>query len=72
MNALIHLPSGISDGLDFMIDRNWSPAQALAVVELLADLQARIWMHYQVELHELIREQRVLPDHPHPSDMDPF
>jgi TnpA family transposase len=31
----LHLPSGITHGLDFPIPENWSPAQALAVVELI-------------------------------------
>jgi len=56
-----HLPSGLSFGLDFLIDTTWSPEQALAVFELLSDLRARIWMRYGVELHELIREQRSPP-----------
>jgi len=73
VNNLIHLPSGICDGLDFVISRNWSAEQALAVVELLEDLQARIWMHYQLELHDLIREQRSPLEHPHHHDIDdPF
>jgi len=56
-----HLPSGLSRGLDFLIDADWSPQQAFAVFELLSDLRARIWMRYGVELHELIREQRSMP-----------
>jgi hypothetical protein len=52
-----HLPSGLSRGLDFLIDADWSTQQAFAVFELLSDLRARIWM-YGLELHELIREQR--------------
>jgi hypothetical protein len=67
MNPLIHLPSGIRDGLDFLIDRNWSPEQAFAVVELLDDLRTRIWMHYETSLDALIREQRSPPD-PYPED----
>ncbi|MGF6873999.1 hypothetical protein [Paraburkholderia sp. MM5477-R1] len=29
----LHLPSGITHGLDFLIPDNWSADQALAVVE---------------------------------------
>lgn len=61
MSRLVHLPSGIRDGLDFLIDPHWSPQQALAVFELLSDLRARIWMHYGAELQQLIREQRAPP-----------
>ncbi|WP_321928665.1 hypothetical protein [Paraburkholderia guartelaensis] len=58
MSRRTHLPSGLSCGLDFLIDAEWSPQQAFAVFELLSDLRARIWMRYGVELHELIRQQR--------------
>jgi hypothetical protein len=34
----LQLPSGITHGLDFRIQDNWSAAQALAVVELIDDL----------------------------------
>ena len=61
MSRRTHLPSGLSFGLDFLIDTTWSPEQALAVFELLSDLRARIWMRYGVELHELIRVQRSPP-----------
>jgi hypothetical protein len=64
MKSLAHMPSGIVRGLHFLIDANWSPEQALAVFELLSDLRARIWMHYSIELHDLIREQRSPPDDP--------
>jgi hypothetical protein len=73
MNPLIHLPSGIRDGLDFLIDRNWSPEQAFAVVELLDDLRTRIWMHYETGLDALIREQRSPPDPYREDELDaPF
>jgi hypothetical protein len=65
------LPSGIIRGLDFLISDNWSAEQALAVVELLDDLRERICAHYQVALHELLREQ-VLPDDSHPYDDSSF
>jgi hypothetical protein len=52
------LPSGIQRGIPFIIHDNWTPEQALAVVELLDDLREMIWNHYQLPLHELLREQR--------------
>jgi hypothetical protein len=68
MSRRTHLPSGLSMGLDFLIDTNWSPQQALAVYELLNDLRARIWIRYGEELIELIRHQRWPP--PALSDID--
>lgn len=61
MSRRAHLPSGLSRGLELLIDADWSPQQAFAVFELISDLRARIWMRYGVELHELIREQRSPP-----------
>ncbi len=69
----LHLPSGITCGLDFLIPDNWSADQALAVVELIDDLRWRICTHYQLALHELQREQRAPPVNTHPTDVeDPF
>jgi hypothetical protein len=73
MKRLVHLPSGITHGLDFLIPDNWSTEQALAVVELIDDLRERICAHYQLALHELLLEQRAPPDNPHPHNIDdPF
>ena len=41
-----------------MLADDWTPAEALAVIELLDDLRERICAHYQIPLHELLREQR--------------
>ena len=51
-------PSGLTIGLDFLIDSDWTPEQALAVVELLDDLKDRILLHYQLPIMELMREDR--------------
>ena len=53
-----HQPSGLTIGLDFLIDSDWTPEQALAVVELLDDLKDRILLHYQLPIMELMREDR--------------
>jgi len=53
-----HQPSGLSKGLDFLIACDWTPEQALAVVELLDDLRDRILRHYQLPIMELMREER--------------
>ena len=52
------LPSGLQRGIPFIIQDDWSPEQALVVVELLDDLREVIWNKYQLQLYELLREQR--------------
>lgn len=52
-------PSGLHRGLELLIDPDWSPEQALAVVELLDDLRDRIWTHYELALVSKLREERV-------------
>ena len=55
------LPSsstGLPRPIPLDIPADWTPEQALAVVELLDDLRERIWVHYDVKLFELLREQR--------------
>ena len=54
-----HQPSGLQRGIDLLIDPQWSPDQAMAVVELLDDLRDRIWRHYESLLLEKYREERV-------------
>ncbi len=56
---LLDLPSGITHGIPFLIDANWSPEQALAVMELLNDLREQIWRHYELQLQQLYREDRI-------------
>lgn len=53
-----HPPSGLNRGLDFLIDADWTPAQALAVIELLDDLRDRIWAHYELPLIRRLRRDR--------------
>jgi hypothetical protein len=53
-----HQTSGLTQGLDFLIDSEWTPEQALAVVELLDDLKDRILVHYQLPIMKLMREER--------------
>ncbi len=70
MSYLARQPSGVTRGLDFLIADNWSPEQALAVIELIDDLRERIATHYQIPLQELLRQQRLPPGNPHPHDID--
>ncbi len=50
-------PSGLQRGLELLIDPDWSPEQALAVIELLDDLRDRIWAHYEFALLNKFREK---------------
>lgn len=52
------LPSGLQRGIPFLVQGDWSPEQALAVIELLDDLREVIWARYQMPIHDLLREQR--------------
>ena len=51
--------SGLSSGLPFKVDANWTPEQAMAVWELLDDLRDRVGTHYGLALQKLMRDQRV-------------
>ena len=51
-------PSGLTIGLGFLIDDNWTAEQAWAVVELLDDLRGRIMSHYLIPIQELLRQER--------------
>ena len=52
------LPSGLQRGIPFIIQEDWSPEQALAVIELLDDLREVIWNRYQLQLQQELRKQR--------------
>jgi hypothetical protein len=68
------LPSGLQRGIPFLIQEDWSPDQALAVIELLDDLREVIWQRYQLPLQDLLREQRGVQDESNSvniSDTDP-
>ena len=54
-----HPPSGLVRGLELLIDPDWSPEQALAVIELLDDLRDRIGAHYGRDLQQRLRDDRV-------------
>lgn len=56
---LYHPPSGIQQGLELLIDPNWSPDQAMAVIELIDDLRDRIWSHYEIVLQRKLRDERI-------------
>ncbi len=41
------------------IPDDWTPAQALAVYEMIDALQEAIWARYGLQLTELLKEERV-------------
>ena len=53
------LPSGRQRGIAYILPDDWTPRQALAVVELLDDLHQRLCAHYQIPLQDLLRQQRA-------------
>ena len=56
---LYHQPSGITKGLELIIDPNWSSDQVVAVFELLDDLRDLIWSHYGTVLQQHFRDDRI-------------
>lgn len=58
-----HQPSGLRQGLPLFIDPQWSPEQAMAVIELLDDLRDRIWTHYESTLINKYRDERITLNH---------
>ena len=56
---LYHPPSGIQQGLELLINPNWSPDEAMAVIELIDDLRDRIWSHYEIVMQQKLRDERL-------------
>ena len=56
---LYHPPSGIQQGLELLINPNWSLDEAMAVIELIDDLRDRIWSHYEIVLQQKFRDERI-------------
>ena len=56
-------PSGLPPTFAFRFSTTWTSEQALAVVELLDELREKIWARYELQLMELIREDRRPPAH---------
>jgi hypothetical protein len=54
-----HLPSGLQRGLPFLIQDDWTPAQACAVVELLDDLREVIYNHYLLQIQQYLQDDRT-------------
>jgi hypothetical protein len=64
------LPSGLQHGIPFLIQEDWSPEQSLAVIELLDDLREVIWQRYQLQLQELLHEQRCTQHESHSENIN--
>jgi hypothetical protein len=54
----------------FRIPEYWTPAEALAVYELLSELADVIWSHYDVALMEQFRSQHGYGDTSQPDLFD--
>ena len=55
----LHLPSGLQRGIPFLVQDDWTPAQACAVVELLDDLREAICRHYQLQIQQYLQDDRT-------------
>ena len=53
--------TGLPKIIPFAIPADWTPEQALAVIDLLDDLRDRIWEHYNLKLHELLAGETYQP-----------
>lgn len=67
-----HFPSGRRRGLQLLVADDWSPEQALAVVELLDDLREVIYARYLLQIQEtLCADRRPITADPRQCDL-PF
>ena len=64
----VHIAETYAPWSAFSLPNDWSPAQALAVWELLQELADRVWDRYDQQLLTLIREERC-PADPHQPDL---
>lgn len=59
-----HLPSGRQHGLPLLLANDWTPQQALAVVELLDDLRAVLYDCYLIQIQRALKAERNTQDRP--------
>ena len=50
------LPSSRQRGIPFILPDDWTPEQALAVLELLDDLREVLWARYQIRVQEFLND----------------
>jgi hypothetical protein len=55
----LHLPSGLHRGIPFLVQDDWTPEQACAVLELLDDLREVICRHYQMQIRQCLQHDRA-------------
>ena len=53
-----HLPSGLQQRIPFILAKDWTPVQAVAVVDLRDDLREVIYRHYHPQILEFMRQNR--------------
>lgn len=66
-----HQPSGLRRGLSLYIDANWTPEQAVAVFDLLTDLQDLVCSHYNLVIQQRYRQDRCIKPQSESPDNDP-
>jgi len=62
--------STLSERFTLRLPDDWTPAQALAVYELLTDLADAIWNRYELALIEQLRSDRDYRDSSQPDLFD--
>lgn len=70
-----HLPSGLRRGIPFLVQDDWTPEQACAVVELLDDLREVIYRRYQMQIQQYLQHDRAgvtTSSNGTPADKEPF
>ncbi|CAH2785612.1 MAG: hypothetical protein CBARDMAM_1996 [uncultured Caballeronia sp.] len=58
MNRSHMLPSGRHTGIEFIVPDDWTPQQALAVLERLDDLREVICSRYRADIQCAMRKER--------------
>ena len=48
---------------------DWSPEQAVAVFEILDELRERVWVHYGLQIQQVLRRQQRTAAHDAAGDI---
>lgn len=49
---------------------DWSPEQAVAVFEILDELRERVWVHYGLQIQQVLRGRQPTAAHDAADDID--
>ena len=49
---------------------DWSPEQAVAVFEILDELRERVWVHYGLQIQQVLRAQQRTTAHDAADNID--